>query len=203
MRSNSYKSNIVHINHIFKENEELVVPLLARCSRFKIILSFVIEDRIGFQVKKIDWTKEMKDWGELECKCVGRSLATFLWKRKMSEVAVDAWRKHYAQLNVLFTEIERFDKFMELIANSTLRDSVYGTVYRVAVGAALSMIDAATDIYVLPDRRAQKPSKRPISNDMHEHILPTNYRVWTIPEEELSSEAEGSIDLSHIPTSCR
>jgi len=38
---------------------------------------------------------------------------------------------------------------MLVIANNTLRDSVYGMVFRVSVGAALSMIDASTDIYVI------------------------------------------------------
>jgi len=38
---------------------------------------------------------------------------------------------------------------MLVIANNTLRDSAYGTAYRVAVGAALSTIDLATDIYVI------------------------------------------------------
>ena len=38
---------------------------------------------------------------------------------------------------------------MLTIANSLLRDSVYGMIYRVCVGAALSTIDAAIDIYVI------------------------------------------------------
>ena len=38
---------------------------------------------------------------------------------------------------------------MVTIANNTLRDSIYGTMYRVSVGAVLSMIDVATDIYVI------------------------------------------------------
>ena len=42
-----------------------------------------------------------------------------------------------------------FEEFMLVIANNLLRDSMYGTVYRVSVGALLSTIDAATDIYVI------------------------------------------------------
>ena len=38
---------------------------------------------------------------------------------------------------------------MIVIANNTLRDSVYGMVFRVSVGAVLSTIDATTDIYVI------------------------------------------------------
>jgi len=42
-----------------------------------------------------------------------------------------------------------FEEFVVTLANSLMKDSVYGTVYRVGVGAALSAIDAATDIYVI------------------------------------------------------
>jgi len=38
---------------------------------------------------------------------------------------------------------------MLTIANNTARDSMYGMAYRVSVGAALSMIDAATDFYTI------------------------------------------------------
>ena len=38
---------------------------------------------------------------------------------------------------------------MRVIVNNKLRDSVYGTVYRVCVGALVSTVDAATDVYVI------------------------------------------------------
>ena len=44
---------------------------------------------------------------------------------------------------------EDFEIFIIKIANNTARDSIHGTVYRVAIGAALSAIDATTDIYVI------------------------------------------------------
>ena len=53
---------------------------------------------------------------------------------------------------------------MLVIANNILRDSIYGMVFRVSVGAALSSIDAVTDIYVITkyysnkDLRAQANS---------------------------------------------
>ena len=52
-------------------------------------------------------------------------------------------------MNLLFDEVHGFNDFMVYIANNTLKDSIYGTAYRVSVGAILSTIDAATDIYVI------------------------------------------------------
>ena len=62
---------------------------------------------------------------------------------------MDAWRKQYPQLEVLFEEVIGFETFVVTLANSLLRASIYGTIYRVSVGALLSTIDAATDIYVI------------------------------------------------------
>ena len=91
----------------------------------------------------------MTDWGLEECKRVGCSLACFLRNRKNGQAAVDAWRLHYVQLNDLFTKIPGFENFMVDLASNTLKDSIYGTVYRVSVGAFFSTLDAATDIFTV------------------------------------------------------
>ena len=148
-KSNDRFSNVTHTRGIFEENEEMFAPLLDRCPSFAIILSFILENKFGFRVKDVDLTLHMTDWGEEECKRVGRSLATFIRKRKTGETAVVSWKVHYVKLSVLFDEVVGFEEFMIVIANSLLRDSIYGTVLRVSVGAALSMMDAVTDIYVI------------------------------------------------------
>ena len=148
-KSNDRFSNVTHTRGIFEENEEMFAPLLDRCPSFAIILSFILENKFGFRVKDVDLTLHMTDWGEEECKRVGRSLATFIRKRKTGETAVVSWKVHYVKLSVLFDEVVGFEEFMIVIANSLLRDSIYGTVLRVSVGAALSMVDAVTDIYVI------------------------------------------------------
>jgi len=149
MRSNNHRSNYVHVKRIFKEREELVRELMERCPSFREILAFVLEHRFGFRVRKVDDRLEIAHWGQEECKRVGCSLATFSRKRKTSDVAVAAWRLQYPALNVLFEEVEGFEAFMLVIANNTLRNSVYGMVLRVSVGAFLSILDATTDIYVV------------------------------------------------------
>jgi len=46
-------------------------------------------------------------------------------------------------------EVEGFEDFMVVVANSLLRDDKLGMVLRVGVGAVLSTIDALTDFYVI------------------------------------------------------
>ena len=64
------------------------------------------------------------------------------------ETAMEAWRLHYTQLREL-TELEGIDIFMVDIFSNLLRDSKWGMVLRVSVGAFLSMLDGATDIYTI------------------------------------------------------
>jgi len=80
---------------------------------------------------------------------VGCSVAAFLRNFQTGEAALEAWKLHYVQLTPLLNEIEGFSPFMLVMFNNLQRDSKYGLVFRVAVGALLSTIDATTDIYTL------------------------------------------------------
>jgi len=57
MRSKNFKSNYNHVKRIFKENEEVVAPLLLLCPEFLIILAHILEDKFGFSVKNVDYKK--------------------------------------------------------------------------------------------------------------------------------------------------
>jgi len=78
---------------------------------------------------------------------VGFSVAAFLRNFQTGEAALEAWKLHYVQLTPLLNEIEGFSPFMLVLFNNLQRDSIYGMVFRVTVGALLSTIDATTDIY--------------------------------------------------------
>ena len=80
---------------------------------------------------------------------VGCSVAAFLRNFQTGEAALEAWKLHYVQLTPLLNEIEGFSPFMLVLFNNLQRDSKYGLVFRVAVGALLSTIDATTDLYTL------------------------------------------------------
>ena len=61
---------------------------------------------------------------------------------------MEAWRLHYTQLREL-TELEGVETFVVDIFSNLLRDSKWGMVLRVSVGAILSMLDGGTDIYTV------------------------------------------------------
>ena len=140
--------NAAHVQRVFEEEKGLLSPLVERCPGFVTILSFILENKFH-RVREVDKKLSLTDWGDEECRLVGCSLSTFIRKRKTGAVAIDAWRLNYTQLDVLFKEVVGFEEFMVVIANNLMRDSIYGTVLRVTVGAVLSTIDAVTDIYVI------------------------------------------------------
>ena len=124
-------------------------PILELCPKFDIILAHMLVLRLGVRVQDVDWTSDMKDWNEEDCRRVGRSMATIMRMVQTGLMAVDSWKRQYVQLNNLFDEVEGFEDFVVAIVNNLLRDNKFGMVLRVSFGAALSMSDAATDIYVI------------------------------------------------------
>ena len=148
LRTNHFERNLWSVEGIVTKHEVQFAPLLERCPGLIIILAHMLVLRFGFFANEVSWITDMKDWTETDFKHVGNSMAYFLRMVQTGEDAVDAWRMNYPQLNELF-EIEGFKEFMEVIASNLLRVNKYGMVFRVSVGAALSTIDAATDIYVI------------------------------------------------------
>ena len=149
VQSKNHMSNLIHVNRIISENPLFFTSILSRCPQFNTMLSHIMVNSFGFRVRHIDRTMKMVDWGEKEGKHVGASLATFIRKRKTGDAALDAWRLNYAQLKILFEEVEGFESFMLVFANNLMRDSIYGMVLRVCLGASLSIVDGLTDVYVI------------------------------------------------------
>jgi len=121
------RSDLDEVKFVLWENGELTDPLIERCPVFETILAHILLNKLAFRARDIDFTSEMVGWGDEESKRMGRSFANFLRQRKTEETAVDAWRRHYPQLEVLFEEVVGFEVFMVTLANSLLKDSIYGT----------------------------------------------------------------------------
>ena len=130
-----------------KHNDQFA-PLLDLCPGLDIVFGHMLILRFGFSVKDVDWTHDLQHFSETDCKNVGRSMATLMRMVQTGDAAVDAWRKHYLQLDNLF-QVDGFNGFMVVIATNLLRDNKFGMIFRVGLGAALSTLDGARDIYVI------------------------------------------------------
>ena len=143
------ETNLIHIKKVMSKYPDEFAPILELCPNFEIILAHMLVFRLGWRVEDVDWTSDMKDWNEKDCRRVGRAMSTVMRMVQTGLMALDAWKKHYVQLNIFFDKVEGFEDFMAVIASNLLRDNRFGMAFRVSVGAALSTIDAATDIYVV------------------------------------------------------
>jgi len=145
---NNHVKTLVAINRMFEQNEDMFEHALELCPNLSFILCYALEDRFGWNVGTVVWTKKLNEYSRSDCKKVGRALSTFVRLRKTGNVAVDAWRLHYPMLKCLFEEVPGFTEFMVSIACNKLTDSIYGLVWRVSIGAVISILDAVTDLYV-------------------------------------------------------
>jgi len=143
------ETNLIHIKEVMSKYPDDFAPILELCPKFDVVLAHMLVFRLGVKVEDVDWTSDMKDWDEEDCRRVGRSMATIMRMVQTGLMAVDAWKKHYVQLHHLFDEFVGFEDFIVVITNNLLRDNKFGMMFRVGIGAALSMNDAATDIYVI------------------------------------------------------
>ena len=149
-----FRTNIVAVNGT---NIKIVMaryplffnPIIERNPHFDVMMANMLVLRFGVQVKEVDWTKELKSWDQEDNRRVGRAMAPFIRYVQTGEAAVAALRGHYPQLESLFGDVVGFEEFMNTIATSLLRDNKWGMVMRVSIGAALSMVDAVTDLYVI------------------------------------------------------
>ena len=73
------------MRQVFDDHGDLVAPLIKLCPKFKIILSFILDNGFPLRVMKVNWLKEMKDWSEDDCRRIGTSFSAFLRKRKTGE----------------------------------------------------------------------------------------------------------------------
>ena len=121
-RSNSQKMNLQHVHDVMREHSGFFLLILEINPTFDVMLSHIMENKFGFSVRSIPHNRKIGDWNEEDAMHVGVSLATFIRKRKTGDSGLDAWRRHYSQVNELFDSVGGFEDFMLVFANNLLRD---------------------------------------------------------------------------------
>ena len=89
-RSTNHKANYTQLKKVFVENIELLAPVMVRCPNFRAILSYMLVDKFGLRVRKIDKESLMENWTTEDCQKVGNSFATFIRQRNTGPEAIVA-----------------------------------------------------------------------------------------------------------------
>ena len=105
MRSNHVQDNRCVVEEVF-EKYAILAPALELCPNFPVILAHMLVLRLGWQVKDVDFTSNLFEFNDDDCRNVGSSMATFMRTFQQGNTAIDAWRRQYPQLNNLFDEVE-------------------------------------------------------------------------------------------------
>ena len=116
-RCRTSTKNLEVVDKFIDDDAEFFNPVMKLCPVFNILMSYVMVNSFGVYVKSVPRTLELVEWGEAEAERSGSSLATFIRKRKTGDVALDAWRLNYAQLKMLFDEVEGFE-VSEVVENT-------------------------------------------------------------------------------------
>ena len=149
MRCNKQEINFTKVNQAMDQNKSLFAAVNQTCPQFSNILSHLFVIRFGWRVKTVDWMSSMNSWGDEEAIRLGSSAAVFLRNSQTGAAALSSYRLHYPQMDALFSSDPGLEAFMLTLFKNLLRDSMYGMIFRVFVGAILSTVDAGTDLYVL------------------------------------------------------
>jgi len=90
LKSNNHKSNLRHVNKIIAKHPQFFKPLVERFPKYNLMLSRVLVNSFGFHAGRVDYTKRLEDWGEVDCHRAGSAVAFFLRKRKTADAGLDA-----------------------------------------------------------------------------------------------------------------
>jgi len=108
-RSASVADNFKAIRECLDKYPDEFAPLLYRCLRFEIILVHMFGLRLGLTAKEVDWTKELREWSEEDCRRVGRSMSTIMRNAITGTMATYSWARNYPQLLTLYVASEPFE----------------------------------------------------------------------------------------------
>ena len=83
-----------------------------------------------------------------EGKQLGKNGVAAVKSKKMAESGVDQWRRQNKAVKELFEEHKALEAMFVEMAHEVVRTAPWGLLWRVSLGAVLSLIDVATDINV-------------------------------------------------------
>jgi len=81
----------VAIQLVFTKYEDELRPLLDCFPSLDVVLAHMFVMRLGVRVQEVSFTSDITNWTEVDCRRVGRSIATILRMVQTGEAAVDAW----------------------------------------------------------------------------------------------------------------
>ena len=113
---------------------------------FQPMMTGVVENKLWMSG---DVKSKLCSVSSKEGETIGRGLAMAMASNLTAEAGVDEWIRRYRSLGELDREEAWFRPMLNTLAKRLLGDVSWGLKMRVAMGAGLSILDMATDIFVI------------------------------------------------------
>jgi hypothetical protein len=136
------------IGKIEKGNDEDMSALRAVVEKYPWFETVLKRAVLGEVSRNHLVSKKLEEIGEREALVIGNNLTPCLKSRKIVEAGVDQWRLQNAAVEELFGEYPWMNGMFVVVGYGVVRGAPWGLKMRVTVGAATSMTDLLTDVYV-------------------------------------------------------
>ncbi|GMH92687.1 hypothetical protein TrST_g1792 [Triparma strigata] len=86
--------------------------------------------------------------GDKDAKQIGRNMIPALKSRKTAEAGILQWRRQNPSMDELLKERPWLESLLVVVGRGVVKAAAWGLLWRVSIGAILSLLDLTTDIYV-------------------------------------------------------
>ena len=86
--------------------------------------------------------------GDEDAKQIGRNMIPALKSRKTAEAGILQWRRQNPSMDELLKERPWLESLLVVVGRGVVKAAAWGLLWRVSIGAILSLLDLTTDIYV-------------------------------------------------------
>ncbi|GMH81209.1 hypothetical protein TL16_g08858 [Triparma laevis f. inornata] len=85
---------------------------------------------------------------EKDAKQIGKNMIVALKSRKTAEAGILQWRRQNPSMDELLKEHPWLESLLVVVGRGVVKAAAWGLMWRVSIGAILSLLDLSTDIYV-------------------------------------------------------
>ena len=128
----------------------------AKYPAFEVIMSKAMEGHLAMS-KSV--STKLVCLSDKEAKQIGRNLMPALKSKKLASSGIDQWRRQNRAVRDLIGIYPFLEPMFEELAHAMVKTAPWGLMWRVFIGALLSLTDLTTDLIVLLNFKAAGKSE--------------------------------------------
>ena len=151
----SLKSRMKRFKEVSKRSM-VFRQMKAKYPAFEVIMSKAMEGHLAMS-KSV--STKLVCLSDKEAKQIGRNLMPALKSKKLASSGIDQWRRQNRAVRDLIEIYPFLEPMFEELAHAMVKTAPWGLMWRVFIGALLSLTDLTTDLIVLLNFKAAGKSE--------------------------------------------